>query len=72
LGRTAQEAESRHGRGGGGVCFGHRTALIRFPGEGHELSRSGKPSHRVERLQHILNWFDKYLQGADIKLYDPQ
>ena len=29
-------------------------------------------SYRVERLQHILNWFDKYLQGADIKLYDPQ
>jgi dipeptidyl aminopeptidase/acylaminoacyl peptidase len=46
--------------------------MIRFPGEGHDLSRSGKPSHRVERLQHILNWFDKYLQGADIKLYDPE
>jgi dipeptidyl aminopeptidase/acylaminoacyl peptidase len=46
--------------------------MIRFPGEGHDLSRSGKPSHRIERLQHILNWFDKYLQGADIKLYDPQ
>jgi dipeptidyl aminopeptidase/acylaminoacyl peptidase len=37
------------------------TAMVRFPGENHELSRSGKPWHRVERLQHIVNWFDKYL-----------
>ena len=49
----------------------HRTTvMIRFPGESHELSRSGKPLHRVERLQHILNWFDKYLQGKPITLYD--
>ncbi len=33
---------------------------------------SGKPVHRVERLQHILNWFDKYLLGKPIKLYDVQ
>jgi len=25
--------------------------IIRFPGERHDLSRSGKPAHRVERLQ---------------------
>lgn len=46
------------------------TALVRFPDESHELSRSGKPWHRVERLQHILNWFDKYLQGKPIKTYE--
>jgi len=51
----------------------HRTTVqVRFPGESHELSRSGKPVHRVERLQHILNWFDKYLLGKPIKLYDVQ
>ena len=49
----------------------HRTTVqVRFPGESHELSRSGKPVHRVERLQHILNWFDKYLLGKPIPLYD--
>jgi dipeptidyl aminopeptidase/acylaminoacyl peptidase len=37
------------------------TAMVRFPGENHELSRSGKPWHRVERLQHIVGWFDKHL-----------
>jgi dipeptidyl aminopeptidase/acylaminoacyl peptidase len=44
--------------------------MVRFPGETHELSRSGKPVHRVERLQHIVGWFDKYLLGKDIRTYD--
>jgi len=47
------------------------TAMVQFPGETHELSRSGRPKHRVERLQHIVAWFDKYLQGQDIRTYDP-
>jgi len=46
------------------------TVMVRFPNESHELSRSGAPWHRIERLQHILNWFDKYLQDKPIKLYD--
>ncbi len=46
--------------------------MVSFPGENHELSRSGKPSHRVQRLQHIVNWFDKYLMGKKIDLYDLQ
>jgi dipeptidyl aminopeptidase/acylaminoacyl peptidase len=37
--------------------------FVRFPGESHELSRSGKPKHRVERLQHIVRWFDSHLKG---------
>jgi dipeptidyl aminopeptidase/acylaminoacyl peptidase len=44
--------------------------MVRFPGETHELSRSGKPVHRVERLQHIVAWFDKYLEGQEIHTYD--
>jgi dipeptidyl aminopeptidase/acylaminoacyl peptidase len=44
------------------------TVMVRFPGETHELSRSGKPRHRIERLQHIVGWFDKWLQGQT-KLY---
>jgi dipeptidyl aminopeptidase/acylaminoacyl peptidase len=49
----------------------HRpVVMVRFPGESHELSRSGHPWHRVERLQHIVRWFDKYLKGEKIDLYD--
>ena len=46
------------------------TVMVRFPGESHELSRSGRPWHRVERLQHIVGWFDKYLLGKDTGAYD--
>jgi len=46
------------------------TAMVRFPNESHELSRSGAPWHRVERLQHILNWFDIYLQGKKMTIYE--
>lgn len=40
------------------------TVMVRFPDENHELSRSGKPWHRVERLQHIVGWMDKWLRTA--------
>lgn len=33
-----------------------------FKGENHELSRSGKPAHRMRRLKEIINWFDHYLK----------
>jgi dipeptidyl aminopeptidase/acylaminoacyl peptidase len=35
--------------------------MLIFPGEGHELSRSGLPSHRVARFEAILDWFGRYL-----------
>jgi dipeptidyl aminopeptidase/acylaminoacyl peptidase len=39
------------------------TVMVRFPRETHELSRSGEPWHRVERLQHIVGWMDQWLMG---------
>ena len=35
--------------------------LVRFPDENHEMSRSGRPRHRLERFRIILDWFAKYL-----------
>ena len=46
------------------------TVMVRFPRESHELSRSGEPWHRVERLENIVNWFDKYLMGMCEPQYD--
>ena len=40
------------------------TVMVRFPNESHELSRSGQPWHRIERLQHIVGWFDHWLMGV--------
>jgi dipeptidyl aminopeptidase/acylaminoacyl peptidase len=37
------------------------TRFVRFPDEGHELSRSGRPDRRVRRLTEMLEWFEKYL-----------
>lgn len=37
------------------------SVMIRFPNEGHELSRSGKPIHRKQRFDFIVDWHKKYL-----------
>lgn len=53
-----------HGRGNADV---HRPGgpgvparLCYFRGENHELSRSGKPKHRVRRLTEITDWIERY------------
>lgn len=42
--------------------LGKEVEFVRFAGENHELSRSGKPWNRVERLERIVGWFDRYLK----------
>jgi dipeptidyl aminopeptidase/acylaminoacyl peptidase len=37
--------------------------IVIFKGENHELSRSGKPSNRIRRLDEITKWFDLYLKN---------
>jgi dipeptidyl aminopeptidase/acylaminoacyl peptidase len=34
--------------------------FYRYPREGHEMSRSGEPRHRVDRLNRMTGWFDRY------------
>ncbi len=34
----------------------------RFPGETHELSRSGSPTHRRQRAELIIDFFDRHLK----------
>ena len=38
--------------------------LLVFPGETHELSRSGRPWHRRQRFEAILDWWRRYLPVA--------
>jgi len=40
---------------------GAEVEMLLFPGEGHELSRSGRPRHRRQRFEAILAWWDRYL-----------
>jgi dipeptidyl aminopeptidase/acylaminoacyl peptidase len=43
---------------------GVASELLLFPGEGHELSRSGRPRHRRARLEHVLRWWARWLPTA--------
>ena len=42
--------------------LGKEVEFYRFPAEGHELSRSGSPVHRIQRAELILDWFRRHLQ----------
>ena len=39
---------------------GVESRMVIFHGENHELSRSGKPLHRIRRLREITSWFQKH------------
>lgn len=41
--------------------LGREVEFVRFPNESHNLSRSGQPAHRTERLERICAWFDAHL-----------
>jgi dipeptidyl aminopeptidase/acylaminoacyl peptidase len=41
------------------------TRMVRYPREGHELSRSGEPGHIVDRIERIARWFDGYSDHHD-------
>jgi dipeptidyl aminopeptidase/acylaminoacyl peptidase len=46
------------------------TAMVVFPRETHELSRSGEPWHRIERLDYIVGWFDRWIMGVPRPEFD--
>ncbi len=41
--------------------YGKEVEMFLVPKENHELSRGGKPKHRVARLKAYLRWFDAHL-----------
>jgi dipeptidyl aminopeptidase/acylaminoacyl peptidase len=41
--------------------LGRTVEYVAFPNENHDLSRTGSPIHRVERLHLIIDWLKKYL-----------
>jgi dipeptidyl aminopeptidase/acylaminoacyl peptidase len=45
--------------------LGRDPVMYRFPGENHELSRSGSPRHRIRRAELILDWFRRHLADGD-------
>lgn len=43
--------------------LGRPAEFIRFPGEGHSLTREGAPVHRRQRGELLLEWFGETLSG---------
>jgi dipeptidyl aminopeptidase/acylaminoacyl peptidase len=41
--------------------LGRTAEFYRFPGEGHGLSRTGSPVHRVQRTELLIEWFSRWL-----------
>ena len=39
--------------------------FVRFPDEGHDMSRAGKPRRRLERFHFILEWFASHLDASN-------
>lgn len=39
--------------------------LVRYPREGHELTRTGEPRHRADHMERTLEWFDRYCKPED-------
>lgn len=40
---------------------GVEAVLVRYPGESHGFTRTGRPRHRVDRLKRIVAWFGRHL-----------
>jgi len=45
---------------------GKEVELVLYPREGHEVTRSGEPHHRVDHMLRILDWFDRYLGKTEV------
>ena len=51
--------------------LGKDVTFYRFPGEGHELSRSGSPIHRRMRAEIILDFFTAKMQPRRKRRAEP-
>lgn len=42
------------------IAHGVESKMVLFKGENHDLSRTGKPLHRIKRLDEITKWFQSH------------
>jgi dipeptidyl aminopeptidase/acylaminoacyl peptidase len=43
--------------------LGQPVEYVRYPGEGHDLSRSGDPLRRMDRLNRMIEWFERWVDN---------
>jgi dipeptidyl aminopeptidase/acylaminoacyl peptidase len=44
------------------TVLGKEVEFVRYPREGHELTRSGEPKHRVDHMLRTLEYFERYVR----------
>ena len=44
--------------------LGRDVELILYPDEHHEMKNHGRPDRRIDRMERILAWFDRYVRRA--------
>jgi dipeptidyl aminopeptidase/acylaminoacyl peptidase len=42
--------------------LGREVEFVRYPREGHELTRGGEPKHRVDHMLRTLEWFERHIR----------
>ncbi|MCX6015820.1 MAG: S9 family peptidase [Chloroflexales bacterium] len=42
--------------------LGRTVEFVRYPREGHELTRSGEPLHQMDHMRRTIDWFIRFLQ----------
>jgi len=47
--------------------LGKTVEMVRFPEESHDLSRNGRPDRRVERLERVARWYERFLGTASVE-----
>ena len=47
--------------------LGKTVEIVRFPEESHDISRNGRPDRRVERLQRVAGWYERFLGTASVE-----
>ncbi|HEX2209699.1 MAG TPA: S9 family peptidase [Longimicrobium sp.] len=43
------------------TVLGRPVEFVRYPREGHELTRGGEPGHRIDHMLRILEFFERYI-----------
>lgn len=44
--------------------LGQPVEFVRYPGEGHDLSRTGDPLRRMDRLNRMIEFFERYVENS--------
>lgn len=48
--------------------LGREVEYVLYPDEHHEMKSSGRPDRRIDRLERLLDWFERHVRGRRARL----